>query len=473
MTVATTIYTLAHVEPDDTTSAAPRAVKLDRFLRGLERRALRIAELSTGHREDALELVQDAMLGFVRRYGDKPEADWAPLFHRVLDTRIVDWHRRVPGPAPLPRVPRPAGRRGRRARSDGAGRRPERGRPGPGRGRRRDARARSTRRCARCRCASGRRSCCGCGKVWTSRRPPPRCVAAKAASRRTCSVRSRRCGRGWSPCDDTEPPRRPCRRRAGPDDARWLARTRTALDDDAQAFDAATLSALNRARQKALDAARTAPRRGWLLPVAFAAAASAALAVVLVRPAVTPVAPGACDTRRDRPRARRRRRARALRRLGVLRVARRATGRWLTLALHRRGRARRRRGAAEPRAAAAPRGVLRRSRRADRAGGCRRDDGAGRRAAAARRPKHERRNPTRSAPRAPQRPKKRRMTTIERLLCTLLLLAASQAAAAGVAFDQLAARRAARADAVRRAVADAARRDAAAPARGRAPLERA
>ena len=79
---------------------------------------------------------------------------------------------------------------------------------------------------------------------------------------------------------------------AGRDDARWLARTRTALDDDAQAFDAATLSALNRARQTALDAARTTPRRGWLMPVAFAAAASVALAVVLVRPAVTPVAPG-------------------------------------------------------------------------------------------------------------------------------------------------------------------------------------
>lgn len=78
---------------------------------------------------------------------------------------------------------------------------------------------------------------------------------------------------------------------AGPDDARWLARTRTALDDDAQAFDAATLSALNRARQRALDVARGTPRRGWLLPLAFAAAASAALAVVLVKPAVTPVAP--------------------------------------------------------------------------------------------------------------------------------------------------------------------------------------
>ena len=84
----------------------------------------------------------------------------------------------------------------------------------------------------------------------------------------------------------------PARDPADPGDARWLARTRDALDEDARSFDAATLSALNRARQRALDAARTAPRRAWLLPVAFAAAASAALAVVLVRPAVAPVAPG-------------------------------------------------------------------------------------------------------------------------------------------------------------------------------------
>ena len=93
MTLAAPTFTLAYVEPERS-SAAPRAILLDRFLRGLERRALRIAELSTGNRDDALELVQDAMLGFVRRYGDKPEADWAPLFHRVLDTRILDFHRR-------------------------------------------------------------------------------------------------------------------------------------------------------------------------------------------------------------------------------------------------------------------------------------------------------------------------------------------------------------------------------------------
>ena len=68
---------------------------LDAFLRGVERRALRMAELSCGHREDALDIVQDAMLAFARRYAEADPADWPPLFHRVLDSRIMDHHRRT------------------------------------------------------------------------------------------------------------------------------------------------------------------------------------------------------------------------------------------------------------------------------------------------------------------------------------------------------------------------------------------
>ena len=67
---------------------------LDSFLRGVERRALRMAELGSGNREDALDMVQDAMCGFVRHYADKPESDWAPLFYRVLDSRLNDFRRR-------------------------------------------------------------------------------------------------------------------------------------------------------------------------------------------------------------------------------------------------------------------------------------------------------------------------------------------------------------------------------------------
>ena len=67
---------------------------LERFLRDVERRALRMAELATGNRDEALDLVQDAMFGFVRHYGRHDGAEWTPLFWRVLDSRLNDWHRR-------------------------------------------------------------------------------------------------------------------------------------------------------------------------------------------------------------------------------------------------------------------------------------------------------------------------------------------------------------------------------------------
>ena len=67
---------------------------LDEFMRGSERRALRMAEFATGSRDEALDLVQDAMFAFVRNYGTRPGAEWPPLFWRVLDSRLNDWHRR-------------------------------------------------------------------------------------------------------------------------------------------------------------------------------------------------------------------------------------------------------------------------------------------------------------------------------------------------------------------------------------------
>ena len=47
------------------------AATLDEFLAGVERRAFRIAELALGHREDALDAVQDTMIKLLQ-YRDKP-----------------------------------------------------------------------------------------------------------------------------------------------------------------------------------------------------------------------------------------------------------------------------------------------------------------------------------------------------------------------------------------------------------------
>jgi RNA polymerase sigma-70 factor (ECF subfamily) len=75
-------------------TSADESPAVERFLRDAERRALRMAEFATGNRAEALDLVQDAMFGFVRHYSARPAGEWSPLFWRVLDSRINDWHRR-------------------------------------------------------------------------------------------------------------------------------------------------------------------------------------------------------------------------------------------------------------------------------------------------------------------------------------------------------------------------------------------
>ena len=61
----------------------------------VERRAFRMAQIATGDTEEALDIVQDAMLNMVKRYAAKPEELWKPLFYRILQNRIRDWYRRM------------------------------------------------------------------------------------------------------------------------------------------------------------------------------------------------------------------------------------------------------------------------------------------------------------------------------------------------------------------------------------------
>lgn len=67
---------------------------LERFLADVERRAFRIARMATRNDDDALDIVQDAMLRLARHYGQRPQEEWRPLFHRILTNGIRDFSRR-------------------------------------------------------------------------------------------------------------------------------------------------------------------------------------------------------------------------------------------------------------------------------------------------------------------------------------------------------------------------------------------
>ncbi|WP_043315532.1 RNA polymerase sigma factor [Microbulbifer sp. HZ11] len=67
---------------------------MDQFLASVEKRAYSMAAMAVGNREDALDIVQDAMFALVRRYSHKQREQWRPLFFTILNNRITDWHRR-------------------------------------------------------------------------------------------------------------------------------------------------------------------------------------------------------------------------------------------------------------------------------------------------------------------------------------------------------------------------------------------
>lgn len=67
---------------------------MEKFLVAIEKRGYAVAYSGLGHREDALDAVQDSMFQLVKRYADKTEPEWKALFYRILHNRINDTLRR-------------------------------------------------------------------------------------------------------------------------------------------------------------------------------------------------------------------------------------------------------------------------------------------------------------------------------------------------------------------------------------------
>ena len=68
---------------------------LGKFFSSVEKRAFRRAQIATGNSDDALDIVQDAMVSLINKYANKEVQDWELLFQKILSNRIMDWHRRT------------------------------------------------------------------------------------------------------------------------------------------------------------------------------------------------------------------------------------------------------------------------------------------------------------------------------------------------------------------------------------------
>jgi len=94
MSLARTQETAMSYRQDGLDNIATDLLLMERFLASIEKRAYAVAYTALGHRDDALDAVQDTMLQLVRRYSDKTEIEWRALFYRILHNKINDTFRK-------------------------------------------------------------------------------------------------------------------------------------------------------------------------------------------------------------------------------------------------------------------------------------------------------------------------------------------------------------------------------------------
>ena len=67
---------------------------LEQFLKHSEKQAYRMAYIATSNVDDALDIVQDAMLVLASKYANRKPEEWPPLFFRIVQNKIRDFYRR-------------------------------------------------------------------------------------------------------------------------------------------------------------------------------------------------------------------------------------------------------------------------------------------------------------------------------------------------------------------------------------------
>ena len=96
--IAFPAWALSHGDSDGARAQEERQLDqtraLDGFLASVERSAFRIARYAVRNQDDALDIVQDAMIQLVKSYSRRPAEEWKPLFYRILENKIRDFQRK-------------------------------------------------------------------------------------------------------------------------------------------------------------------------------------------------------------------------------------------------------------------------------------------------------------------------------------------------------------------------------------------
>lgn len=87
-------WTDARPASPDEEQVLQQSQALERFLAEVERRALRIAAIAVRDPDEAMDIVQGAMIRLARHYAGRPSEEWRPLFYRILQNGIRDSQRR-------------------------------------------------------------------------------------------------------------------------------------------------------------------------------------------------------------------------------------------------------------------------------------------------------------------------------------------------------------------------------------------
>lgn len=78
----------AVTQPESSTS-----MTMEEFLISIEKRAYKMIELSVRDPGEAMDILQECMIKLVTHYQEHDCTQWKPIFYKMLQNKIRDWHR--------------------------------------------------------------------------------------------------------------------------------------------------------------------------------------------------------------------------------------------------------------------------------------------------------------------------------------------------------------------------------------------